>query len=74
MTEQIIVCAFLAAYAVLVDLTAATLRSQGDIYQTGPMTVWGAIISAVAVVQILLVFRARIRKEAGRLKSRVRKK
>ena len=37
--EQLIVCAIVSCYAVFVDLCAAVLRSSGDIYQTGPMTV-----------------------------------
>ena len=48
------------------------LRSRGDIYQTGPMTVWGVIVSIIAVVEVLLTFRARIRTEIKRLKSRRR--
>lgn len=70
--EQLIVCAIVSCYAVFVDLSAALLRSRGDIYQTGPMTVWGVIVSIIAVVEVLLTFRARIRTEIKRLKSRRR--
>ncbi|MBQ7436891.1 MAG: hypothetical protein IJV30_06175 [Oscillospiraceae bacterium] len=70
--EQLIVCAIVSCYAVFVDLSAALLRSSGDIYQTGPMTVWGVIVSIIAVVEVLLTFRARIRTEIKRLKSRRR--
>ena len=70
--EQLIVCAIVSCYAVFVDLSAALLRSSGDIYQTGPMTVWGVIVSIIAVVEVLLTFRTRIRTEIKRLKSRRR--
>jgi len=70
--EQLIVCAIVSCYAVFVDLSAALLRSSGDIYQTGPMTVWGVIVSIIAVVEVLLTFRARIRTEIKRLKNRRR--
>ena len=70
--EQLIVCTIVACYAVFVDLCAALLRSSGDIYQTGPMTVWGVIVSIIAVVEVLLTFRTRIRTEIKRLKSRRR--
>ena len=52
--EQLIVCAIVSCYAVFVDLSAALLRSSGDIYQTGPMTVWGVIVSVAAVAEVLL--------------------
>ena len=68
--EQLIVCAILSCYAVYVDLTAAILHSSGDIYQTGPMTVWGVIVSIAAVVEVLLAFRSQIKAEVKRLKKR----
>ena len=55
--EQLIVCAIVSCYAVFVDLSAAILHSSGDIYQTGPMIVWGVIVSLIAVVEVLLTFR-----------------
>jgi len=70
--EQLIVCAIVSCYAVFVDLSAALLHSSGDVYQTGPMTVWGVIVSIIAVVEVLLTFRARIRTEIKRLKNRRR--
>ena len=70
--EQLIVCTIVTCSAVFVALRAALLRSSGDIYQTGPMTVWGVIVSIIAVVEVLLTFRARIRTEIKRLKSRRR--
>lgn len=70
--EQLIVCAILSCYAVYVDLCAAILRSSGDIYQTGPMTVWGVIVSIVAIVEILLTFRSQMKAAAKELKSRRR--
>ena len=71
--EQLIVCAILSCYAVYVDLTAAILHSSGDIYQTGPMTVWGVIVSIAAVVEVLLAFRSQIKAEVKRLKNRRRR-
>ena len=71
--EQLIVCAILSCYAVYVDLTAAILYSIGDIYQTGPMTVWGVIVSIVAIVEVLLAFRSQIKEEVKRLKNRRRR-
>ena len=71
--EQLIVCAILSCYAVYVDLTAAILHSSGDIYQTGPMTVWGVIISIAAIVEVLLAFRSQIKAEVKRLKNRRRR-
>ena len=68
--EQLIVCAILSCYAVYVDLTAAILHSSGDIYQTGPMTVWGVIISIAAIVEVLLAFRSQLKTEIKRLKNR----
>ena len=70
--EQLIVCAIVSCYAVFVDLSAALLHSSGDVYQTGPMTVWGVIVSIAAVAEVLLTFRTRIRTEIKRLKSRRR--
>lgn len=70
--EQLIVCAIVSCYAVFVDLSAALLHSSGDVYQTGPMTVWGVIVSIIAVVEVLLTFRTRIRTEIKRLKNRRR--
>ena len=70
--EQLIVCAIVSCYAVFVDLSAALLHSSGDVYQTGPMTVWGVIVSIIAVVEVLLTFRTRIKAEVKRLKSRRR--
>lgn len=65
-TEQLILCAILSCYAVYVDLSAAILRSSGDIYQTGPLTVWGIIISAASVFEVLLMFRKQTRKKPKR--------
>ena len=70
--EQLIVCAIVSCYAVFVDLSAALLHSSGDIYQTGPMTVWGVIVSVAAVAEVLLTFRTRIKAEVKRLKGRRR--
>ena len=70
--EQLIVCAIVSCYAVFVDLSAVLLRSSGDIYQTGPMTVWGMIVSVAAVAEVLLTFRTRIKAEVKRLKGRRR--
>ena len=70
--EQLIVCVIASCYAVFVDLSAALLRSSGDIYQTGPMTVWGVIVSVAAVAEVLLTFRTRIKAEVKRLKGRRR--
>lgn len=70
--EQLIVCAIVSCYAVFVDLSAALLHSIGDIYQTGPMTVWGVIVSVAAVAEVLLTFRTRIKAEVKRLKGRRR--
>ena len=70
--EQLIVCAIVSCYAVFVDLSAAILHSSGDIYQTGPMTVWGVIVSITAVVEVLLTFRTQIKTDVKRLKSRRR--
>ena len=70
--EQLIVCAIVSCYAVFVDLSAALLHSSGDVYQTGPMTVWGVIVSIAAVAEVLLTFRTRIKAEVKRLKSRRR--
>lgn len=70
--EQLIVCAIVSCYAVFVDLSAALLRSSGDIYQTGPMTVWGVIVSIAAIVEVLLTFRLQLKAAAKRLKSRRR--
>ena len=70
--EQLIVCAIVSCYAVFVDLSAVLLRSSGDIYQTGPMTVWGVIVSVAAVDEVLLTFRTRIKAEVKRLKGRRR--
>ena len=70
--EQLIVCAIVSCYAVFVDLSAALLRSSGDIYQTGPMTVWGVIVSVAAVAEVLLTFHTRIKAEVKRLKGRRR--
>ena len=70
--EQLIVCAIVSCYAVFVDLSAAILHSSGDIYQTGPMTVWGVIVSVAAVAEVLLTFRTRIKAEVKRLKGRRR--
>lgn len=70
--EQLIVCAIVSCYAVFVDLCAALLHSSGDVYQTGPMTVWGVIVSIAAVAEVLLTFRTRIKAEVKRLKSRRR--
>ena len=70
--EQLIVCAIVSCYAVFVGLSAVTLHGSGDIYQTGPMTIWGVIVSIIAVVEVLLSFRTRIRTEVSRLKSRKR--
>ena len=71
--EQLIVCAILSCYAVYVDLTAAILNSSGDIYQTGPMTVWGVLVSLAAIVEVLLAFRLQIKTEVKRLKNRRRR-
>ena len=71
--EQLIVCAILSCYAVYVDLSAAILRSSGDIYQTGPMTVWGVIVSIAAIVEVLLTFRIQLKAAVKRLKSRRRR-
>ncbi len=70
--EQLIVCAIVSCYAVFVDLSAALLHSSGDIYQTGPMIVWGVIVSLIAVVEVLLTFRTQIKTEVKRLKGRRR--
>ena len=70
--EQLIVCAIVSCYAVFVDLSAAILHSSGDIYQTGPMIVWGVIVSLIAVVEVLLTFRSQIKTEVKRLKGRRR--
>ena len=70
--EQLIVCAIVSCYAVFVDLSAAILHSSGDIYQTGPMIVWGVIVSVAAVAEVLLTFRTRIKAEVKRLKGRRR--
>ena len=70
--EQLIVCAIVSCYAVFVDLSAALLRSSGDIYQTGPMIVWGVIVSIAAIVEVLLTFRLQLKAAAKRLKSRRR--
>ena len=70
--EQILICAILSGYAIFVDLSAAILRSTGDIYQTGPLTIWGVIISVIAIVEILLVFRSRFRNASGQAKNRSR--
>ena len=66
--EQIIICALVSCYAIYVDLSAAILHSKGDIYQTGPMTVWGVIVSITAVAEVMLVFRTQIKAEVRRLK------
>ena len=68
--EQLILCAIISCYAIYVDLTAAILHSRGDIYQTGPMTVWGMIVSVVAVVEVLLVFRSQIRSNVRKMKKK----
>lgn len=70
--EQLIVCAIVSCYAVFVDLSAAILHGSGDIYQTGPMIVWGVIVSLIAVVEVLLTFRSQIKTEVKRLKGRRR--
>ena len=70
--EQLILCAIVSCYAVFVDLSAAILHGSGDIYQTGPMTVWGVIVSVAAVAEVLLTFRTRIKAEVKRLKGRRR--
>lgn len=70
--EQLIVCAIVSCYAVFVDLSAAILHSSSDIYQTGPMIVWGVIVSITAVIEVLLTFRTQIKTDVKRLKSRRR--
>ena len=67
--EQIILCAIVSCYAIYVDLTVVLLRSSGDIYQTGPMTVWGVIVSVAAVVDAWVVFRGQIRSEVKKRKK-----
>ena len=67
--EQIILCTIVSCYAVYVDLTSAVLRGSGDIYQTLPMTVWGAIVSIAAIIDAMVVFRKQIRAEVRRNKK-----
>ena len=73
--EKVIACALLAGYAVLVNLQAAVLRGRASSihdFQVLPMTIWGVVISAAAVLYVFLVFRPELRK-AMKARQSVRK-
>ena len=72
--EKTIICAIVACYAVFVDLQAAILHSRGDTFQAAPLTVWAAVISIVAIAEILFVFGAGIRKNTRLLRKRLRRR
>ncbi len=75
--ERIAVCVIISAYAILVDLQAAVLRSNaasiGD-FQVLPMIIWGAILSGTAVVYIIMTFGGGMRSEIKKRRKRVRQK
>ena len=75
--ENIIICVILAAYAILVDLQAAVLRSNANSihdFQVLPLTIWGAVISLIAIVYVFTAFKTDLRKEMKKRRLRSRQK
>ena len=71
--ERIIICAVLAGYAILVDLQAAFLRVNASSihdFQVLPLTVWGAVLSVLAVAYVYIAFRPELRRELKKRRAR----
>ena len=73
---KLIACAIMVCYAVLVDLQGAILRSNARSihdFQVLPMTIWGIVISVMAVAYVFAVFRNELRSEIKAYRQKTRK-